>query len=434
MKETKTISKISDPKFINSFIPCGILITKADEHFTILEANQTYFDIIGFTREEVRDLYNNHGMDMILPQDRIALMEHFHAELQNDPEKSMEFVCNIVAKESAFKTVQLKGKLLVDEEGKLRLYIVLTDISSYVKTMEELKSERDFNTLIASVTDNVFFDYNIRTKIMQFSKKFADRLQIPEQIEEFGSSKEGKAIFADYVKIFDIQECSQAPKTKIENEIHIQLADGELVWYMYSCETVCDVIQNGCHIVGKMTDITKRKVEIEALKVKAEMDQLTGIYNKTATERYIHEYLKITSYQDESALFIIDLDNFKQLNDTFGHLYGDQVLTEIGEILRRTFRAGDIVGRLGGDEFFVFIKNYGNHSILKEKAESLCNELAQRIEENGLVVDLSASIGISLFPNHGTDFQTLYQKADEALYLVKARGKKGFSIYEEHRA
>ncbi len=432
MKDTKIISKISDPNFINNFIPCGILITEADEHFTILEANQTYFDIIGFTREEVRDLYNNQGMNMILTQDRIALMEHFQTELQNDLEKSMEFVCNIVAKELAFKTVQLKGKLLVGEDDKLKLYIVLTDISSYVKTMEELKAERDFNTLIASVTDNVFFDYNIRTKTMQFSKKFADRIQIPEFIEEFGTSKEGKDIFADGVKIFDIQECSQAPKVKIENEINIQLADGESIWYMYSCKTVCDVIQNGCHIVGKMIDITKRKVELEDLKIKSEMDQLTGIYNKIATERYIHEYLKITSYQDKSALFVIDLDNFKQLNDTFGHLCGDQVLIKIGGILRNTFRTGDIVGRLGGDEFFVFIKNYGNRNILEEKAESLCNELKQSVEENGLAVDISASIGISLFPNHGTNFQTLYQKADEALYRVKAKGKKGFSFYEEN--
>ena len=158
------------------------------------------------------------------------------------------------------------------------------------------------------------------------------------------------------------------------------------------------------------------------LEEKADSDLLTGLGNKLATERRIKEYM--ADYPDSLAvMFVLDIDNFKKINDTMGHAFGDEVLRELGRQIGVNFRVTDIIGRTGGDEFTIFLKNLKDDSNPIREAQKL--EYFFRHFQVGDYVKYSAtaSIGAAVFPADGSDFETLYKAADAALYKAKKRGK-----------
>ena len=128
-------------------------------------------------------------------------------------------------------------------------------------------------------------------------------------------------------------------------------------------------------------------------------------------------------------MFIFDIDNFKMINDTFGHTKGDEFLKKFANELSKAFRAGDIVGRLGGDEFMVFSPTLTNKENIEKKALELVDLFNWTIEEEDKKVKMSVSIGVSVYPKDGNSYEELYKAADKALYYVKKRDKNGYSIY-----
>ena len=128
-----------------------------------------------------------------------------------------------------------------------------------------------------------------------------------------------------------------------------------------------------------------------------------------------------------AALFIIDLDHFKEANDTFGHQYGDRILVEFAVTIRHLFRIQDCVGRFGGDEFIVMIAGPLTNEIICKKAVQI-QDAAKGTEVEGKIVGISASIGIAIAPLHGKDYETLFKQADKALYCVKENGRDGYCI------
>ena len=174
--------------------------------------------------------------------------------------------------------------------------------------------------------------------------------------------------------------------------------------------------------------ITTRLREEKRLRRKADTDGLTGFYNKTAAEAFINEAILSSSSETTHALFCIDIDNFKGINDGFGHLYGDKVLQEIAETMRKLFRTSDIIGRFGGDEFVIFVHDVPNIEFVKERAAELNRRLEKTYREGDAECTVSASIGIAVFPADGADYETLYKKADEASYAAKNSGKNSYSF------
>ena len=179
--------------------------------------------------------------------------------------------------------------------------------------------------------------------------------------------------------------------------------------------------------------ITAKSVERKnkELETRAEMDALTTLYNKAATEKYVKEYLEYEGKYSRSLLFVVDVDNFKTINDTKGHAFGDIVLSAIGKKLSSEFRVTDIVGRIGGDEFLIFLKHIPNHEIEVREAEKIV-EFFRELEPGQYVkTKVTASIGGAVYPEDGEDFETLFKAADEAVYKAKKRGRDGYSFYRE---
>ncbi len=166
------------------------------------------------------------------------------------------------------------------------------------------------------------------------------------------------------------------------------------------------------------------------LQEKADTDLLTGLNNKLATERKIKEYM--SQYPDSMAMmFVLDIDNFKKINDTMGHAFGDEVLRTFGKQIAVNFRVTDIIGRTGGDEFTIFLKNLQKDENALKEARKL--EYFFKNFQVGEYVKYSAtaSIGAAVFPADGSDFESLYKSADQALYKAKKRGKNQIAFYDD---
>lgn len=180
------------------------------------------------------------------------------------------------------------------------------------------------------------------------------------------------------------------------------------------------------NIASKFRSNAKKK----ELEDKADTDLLTGLNNKLATERKIKDFMAHNP-DTQSMLFILDVDNFKKVNDTMGHAFGDEVLRSLGKQIGGIFRASDIVGRVGGDEFMVFLKGIATEeNILKEAAKV---EAFFKSFQAGEYVKYkaTASIGVAIYPQEGADFETLYKAADQGLYKAKKRGKNQLAFYRE---
>ena len=188
--------------------------------------------------------------------------------------------------------------------------------------------------------------------------------------------------------------------------------------------------------IGQMAEaFNKIRSSRDAYQLESELDKLTKLYNKTTTENIckmkLKNFMEQEPHESLMALYIIDLDNFKKMNDTKGHQFGDKILVEFAKVLRKQFRPNDCIGRFGGDEFVVIIDNLPHMGIITRKAEQI-KQAACNLTVEGVPAGITASTGIAIVPNHGTDYETLFKIADESLYYVKAHGRNGYHYSDEN--
>jgi len=203
-----------------------------------------------------------------------------------------------------------------------------------------------------------------------------------------------------------------------------KLSDGSIRWVRNEVRFLIDVDSGHLCAVLTAKDINAKKVEEQNLIMAAKLDKMTMLLNRETTMEYIREIL-LGEADSTHVLFMLDVDNFKNLNDTLGHQAGDEFLVGLATKIKKSFRENDIVGRIGGDEFFMLMRNVPDKSIILDKAQNLLETIKQSsVNYPGL--QISASIGISIFPDNGLNLDELYSKADEALYIAKRGGKNQF--------
>ena len=204
--------------------------------------------------------------------------------------------------------------------------------------------------------------------------------------------------------------------------------DGATRWLRLTLELVEGLNSTDIEAYLMYENIDDAKRAELLTKTRAETDPLTGVLNRKAFAERMTRVLARRGRDSLGALFMLDLDCFKQVNDSFGHDKGDQTLIEVGRILSTLFRSQDLICRLGGDEFLVFLANIPSREIIAHKAEALCGAVREALRHQ---VKTSVSVGIAVAPDDGDNFETLYHRADIALYHVKDTGKNRFAFYHK---
>lgn len=320
---------------------------------------------------------------------------------------------------------------IYDEKGEIVGTVgSAEDINMLKKGEEAIKRKEEIHkSLIANAL--LYSRINLDTeKVIEINGKEA---QIPYQdylnnnIVNFVST-EHHSYVAKALSIEKLREDYQQGKEYIEIQ-YIMDNGQEYKWV--SCLVYRIHMSDSSRVIFLVRDIDEQKRKEIALKRRAERDGLTELYNGVTTRSKINKVLQSKESTEGNHIFILlDLDNFKNINDTFGHAYGDQVLMDVANALNERLRSSDIVGRLGGDEFAIMIRNVRSDKNLDSIMKSLSSYLTKTYIQDDISVEVSVSMGVAIAPNDGTTFEELYQKADTALYQVKREGKNGYKRWK----
>lgn len=299
----------------------------------------------------------------------------------------------------------------------------------YLTRMARIEKER--YRIAAEISNDILFEYDIRMDTMEYADKYKEifgRDPFIYHYTDFWEQEEhihpeDHNDFERYCKLL------QGSKQMVEAEFRMMDGTGEYVWCHVRGKTIYDSKNNPIKIIGKLVNIDIQKKELEKLQRKSQLDPYTNVYNKIVVKERITERMRVSRPQDKHAMLILDIDNFKSINDTEGHLVGDQVIEKIVHQLKRMFRDEDIIGRIGGDEFVVFMNRINTREDISKKVDQLQLAISGHSREEDLNVDVSCSIGITIFPMDGDSYEELLDKADKALYEVKKNGKGNYNFY-----
>ena len=340
-----------------------------------------------------------------------------------------------------YKWSRIKYVIIYDEETGSPMDAIGIGEDITAEKDVQLRTLMDFQYKEAMISDALcLFEVNLTRNLIlkpdnrirkllnnNFSMAFvglvndiANMLILPEDKEKFlfDFSRE---------KLMDIFKIGK-PKINFEYRVGKSLVN--YYWIRVSINFILEPMQGDICALIYGQNITDTKVREQKLQSKAELDLLSKLYNRITTQKKAEKYLSSTEKNGMSVLFMIDLDNFKQINDSLGHLYGDAVISETAHRLKRIFRESDIIGRLGGDEFAIFIPNVQTMDFIIEKAKMISTTISAPVLFDNIPKSIGCSVGIA-HTTESIDFKTLYEMADKALYVAKSKGKNRYEFFSE---
>ncbi len=207
---------------------------------------------------------------------------------------------------------------------------------------------------------------------------------------------------------------------------------GELLWVELSARAVRDADGNVRYFEGICLDITDRKVTEQDLRRRASRDDLTGLYNRVFFREWLHGALQTAARNgNRLGVLYIDLNDFKSVNDSYGHLVGDRVLREMSGRIRERVRECDMVARIGGDEFCVVLEGLHSPDDVCRVSRLISESLSQPVLVGETTLRLGGSVGVAIFPEDGRDADVLLGRADQAMYRAKASCTCGYAFWNE---
>ncbi len=315
------------------------------------------------------------------------------------------------------------------------LLIIICLLSTKLKVEKKVKQEiinrEGKYKQILELSDDVIFEYDIQTDIMYHTdsyKTLFDRNPIiynyTEALVELSYiHADDRAVFKDFCKSLHIG------KSNFMYEFRVLSKNSKYEWCHVNGSSYCEGKSLPNKVVGRIVNIDAHKRELDRLRFKAQRDLMTNVYNKNTAKEKINEILQKGKKYERHALFVIDIDDFKHVNDTYGHLQGDHVLTTIITNMKNLFREEDIIGRIGGDEFVALMKSVSGKDQIIHKAEDICKIFNQVFQYNEETMQVSCSIGLAVYPMDGVTYEELLEHADIALYEVKSDGKNSYMMY-----
>lgn len=270
--------------------------------------------------------------------------------------------------------------------------------------------------VLAEFSDTVLFEYFYRTDTLELTPNARSVFSLDALVRD-KYMEDGISLIdfreEDYPRIRDMFEHPAQPGEARTITVRARVLAGEYRWFSFKCRYLYEG-DRPYEAVGKIVDITQQREKEEVLKRKSQVDGLTGALNKVTAEERI---ARLLASEECGLLFVIDIDRFKLVNDEFGHSMGDRVLEAVAHSLLEVFRSGDLVGRIGGDEFVAFAAGADGDAVASSKRAALLERVASASAALGLPISLS--IGIARYPRDGATYEALFDVADRLMYEEK---------------
>lgn len=374
------------------------------------------------------------AFEKIYPDDRKNVVEELRRTLRGENNGAYQLEYRTQGREEGQEHwVEARWQVFFDEQGKpIRCVGTALDVSEKKRAEEKVRQNERQLRLI--------FDANpIGTVKARINGEVTDAnaacLRIIGRTKE--DLKQGKINWIEQTP----PEYVESDKTAIQQAVKYGISElyekeyirpnGERIAVLLACALLGD----SDDLVAFILDISERKVAEELLRRAALHDPLTGLPNRGLLFDFATRIFGRSRRERlKSAVLFVDLDRFKPINDTYGHEIGDEVLKEVAQRLTHCTRADDIVFRLGGDEFLILLPMISHEENAGDVARHVIHCLNQAYKVKGLVVSLSASVGISIYPQDGDEIDTLIHHADAAMYHAKQGGRSNFQYYSEELA
>ncbi|MCD2493113.1 diguanylate cyclase [Lacrimispora sp. NSJ-141] len=401
-----------------------------DKWCTIEYVNESFLKLLDYTRDEIRERFHDHFIEMICPADRDRVKRQMRE--QRNEGNTIEVEYRLESKNGQIIWVLDKCRVVTEQDGREHLYCLLIDITKTRMAQEELRMSLERHEIIMDQSNDIIFEWDIEGDSIVYSSNWE---------KKFGYAPIRESVSIRIPTVSHLHPADQPEFLNLmreiadglpykEAEVRIAKADGSYSWFRIRATAQFNGRGRTVKSVGVIIDINDEKKKTEELIDKAGRDSLTNLLNKAVSKKKIKDCLAKGGYRGKAAMLIIDLDNFKGMNDRFGHMFGDAVLKEFAGILDSLFRREDIVSRIGGDEFLVFMPRCASLVAVMEKAERILQMFKEIFLENLGEDCFSCSIGVSVCPDNGNDYDTLFLSADKALYMAKGQGKNRCLFYD----
>lgn len=307
----------------------------------------------------------------------------------------------------------------------------LVDINDLKLAEQEVALKAERHNALEELSNEIVFEYDVAMDTLSLPKRYTERIGGSSEIHGFIENLRTCSTLDETDATALIRMASRLRRGEAPEalELRSSLFTGQPEWYSGVLSAVYEN-DRPVRVIGKLINIDDAKREQLELSYMTQRDPMTQLLNKVAANRSADAYIAGDGKDRVSAFIIIDIDNFKAVNDNLGHMFGDTVLENVSAALKARFRESDIIGRIGGDEFMVVMKDV-NEDIVKRKAREICDVMCRTYSGELAEVSVSSSIGIAMYPEDGGCFDSLYHNADVALYATKRSGKNSFTFYRE---
>ena len=310
------------------------------------------------------------------------------------------------------------------EEERHTAMVIVRDVTAQKRSLEYLNV---IKKIFEDATEGILI-VSRDGSYVEANSAFCRMLGLDEECRLSSRIEDFQRFFGEKTLLRIQQELERKGEFQGEVTVHREKKGDLLAWL--TLDTVHNEKGEPTHRVAMLTDLSEIQKSREKLRYTATHDPLTRLPNRTLLFERLEEALVRARRTGRSgALLFVDLDNFKEVNDTAGHKAGDAVLIECAERIAGSIRSSDVLGRLGGDEFLLILENIENFDAPMHVAQKIIERLSQPFQVGGELHELGASVGIALFPDDSENLEELVQYADMAMYRAKQEGKNRFRYY-----
>lgn len=426
---SETVRAKTDLEIFANTVPSGVSKHLLDNNLSLIWANNFFYDLCGYSEHDYREKFGTSTLQLVLSEDLAVVIEAL-ADLTEKEVSSKILNFRIQCADGSIKWVNaVLARSGIVERGFPVINLVLSDITNLKIAEAKAMLEEQKYLIISDISEELPYEYDIASDTITFADKF-NHIFEGESVIEHPSENMLKMGLVSYDTQSAIEELFYLAKAGTEyhsTEFKLNTKNGGFQWYFSTFSTIYDEEGNALRVVGLLRNIHAQKVEQQKLLIRAETDQMTGLYNKATTESKIQASLRELNGNSYEVLMLVDIDDFKKINDTFGHLKGDDVIIDIAKALQEYKGDYGIAGRLGGDEFCVFLTNVLDTQLACEKAVLIAERLREIYHDE---CQVTLSIGIAA-TNQQIPYNVLLENADTALYQAKLNGKNRYYLYAD---
>lgn len=404
-------------------IGIGVGLFEIGETIQAIYLNEGYFECIGYSIEEY-ERYQNNILETLLPEDVGGFQSCITEQVSKH--ESIQYTVRGYRRDGTIGMFDIKGVPIDNKVNDTPVYLtVVSNIKDELEQNLRLNELNKINTqlilqqkrykILEATAQGLLFEYTPQEDIMVFSYNFPNNKK-RKVIENYSKYiKQSPLVHSSHIEKFQ-KALADACKHETESNLEYlsSVSGGGYRWHLTHYKSLSDENGNIFSVIGRIEDIHDQKMEKEKLNYKADMDGLTNLYRKETAFEKMKEYVN-DSRNGEFFFTLLDLDDFKHINDQYGHQYGDKILKQTADELLHLFGETSIIGRFGGDEFVILTKDMGDDEIRK---------LLERLQEN-----VKFCAGVTEWKS-GEDINDIFNKADQAMYRMKHANKNGIFFLE----